>query len=318
MPEKRYRLILSLVVWITLFLVGCNIPPTQRLPVVESVLPTISLAPTSSPLMMIGVTIHVADNASTVPEVKAGEQITVILDFRPSIVTIHRGSDGEILYTSWQDWESHPVKKMRGCFSTTNPCQPEGVWQPFNLSLTHNLSVDWVGTQDIFASIQFLDNQGASVLAGDLNLLQPTEVLQVSIQVISRADPAQVVGTMSPHIQTAQAATQSAFPVTGAVKIANGACCAGGKANSEINLEVEFQAESSAGVVNEMRLLTGGQCFRDLDSLDAPWEPFVTKKILTTTLALNWIGFYVNVQFRDTQGYLSPVICDDISLEGSP
>ena len=40
--------------------------------------------------------------------------------------------------------------------------------------------------------------------------------------------------------------------------------------------------------------------------------------MLTTTLALNWVGFYQRVQYRDALGNLSSVYCDDISLEGNP
>jgi hypothetical protein len=31
---------------------------------------------------------------------------------------------------------------------------------------------------------------------------------------------------------------------------------------------------------------------------------------------INWTGFYVSVQYRDAEGNLSPVVCDDISIEG--
>lgn len=83
-------------------------------------------------------------------------------------------------------------------------------------------------------------------------------------------------------------------------------------------LRVVFEAESRAGKVTEMRVSTTSGCRRDAPSLDAPWEPYEKTRTYTTTLALNWVGFYVNVQYRDEQGNLSPVFCDDISLEGSP
>ena len=53
-------------------------------------------------------------------------------------------------------------------------------------------------------------------------------------------------------------------------------------------------------------------------ALEASWEPFEPRKAYQTTLAVNWVGYYLNVQYRDQQGNLSPIYCDDVSLEGSP
>jgi hypothetical protein len=109
-----------------------------------------------------------------------------------------------------------------------------------------------------------------------------------------------------------------AFPVSGSVSIEGGRCCAGGVAGSQISLNVEFQATSSAGKVTEMRVQTGGGCPKDPAQLKAGWEPFQPTQRYPTSLGINWIGWYISVQYRDEKGNLSAVYCDDISLEGSP
>jgi len=82
---------------------------------------------------------------------------------------------------------------------------------------------------------------------------------------------------------------------------------------------VTFAATSPHGRVTGMRVLTGGGRCRTLDDMAAvSWEPFVAEKTYRARLALNWIGWYVTVQYRDAHGNVSPVYCDDISLEGHP
>ena len=60
----------------------------------------------------------------------------------------------------------------------------------------------------------------------------------------------------------------------------------------------------------------GGSCLKDMSSV--AWEPFAPAKTFTVTIGLNFIGFYVSAQFRDANGNLSPIVCDDISVEGMP
>jgi hypothetical protein len=113
--------------------------------------------------------------------------------------------------------------------------------------------------------------------------------------------------------------TDTGAPVSGTVLIEEGRCCVGGVAGSEIQIGVAFQAASSYGNVNEMRVLaTGGGCRREQEMGAAIWEPFSALKTYPFNLPINWVGFYVSVQYRDTSGNISPVICDDISVEGSP
>lgn len=135
--------------------------------------------------------------------------------------------------------------------------------------------------------------------------------------------PATPTETQAPGITlspTISGGTQQAAQVTGSVLLADGRCCAGGKAGETVNVKVQYSASSPAGEVTEMRVVsgTGTGCLLDAATLDAPWEPFTPEQTLSARLSLNWVGFYVNVQYRDAAGNLSPVYCDDISLEGSP
>jgi hypothetical protein len=84
-------------------------------------------------------------------------------------------------------------------------------------------------------------------------------------------------------------------------------------------LNVHFAAQSPFGRVIEMRVKTGGNILDASEMEAVPWEPFVDDKVYEYEIfAANWIGWWVNVQFRDAEGNLSPVIQDDISIEGYP
>lgn len=107
--------------------------------------------------------------------------------------------------------------------------------------------------------------------------------------------------------------------VTGTVEIEGGRCCAGGVAGAPIDLSVALSATSDAGAVTEMRtVMRAGGCAQEVDMTDAAWEPFATERSYTFAPPLNWVGVYVSAQFRDEVGNLSPIICDDISVEGMP
>jgi hypothetical protein len=112
--------------------------------------------------------------------------------------------------------------------------------------------------------------------------------------------------------------TKVAFPLTGSVEIEDGRCCIGGLAGDTIQARVEFSATSPFGKVNGMRVRTADQCFAETEMEAAHWESFVPSKTYSVAVALNWIGFYISVQFQDEYGNVSPVYCDDISVEGSP
>jgi hypothetical protein len=110
-----------------------------------------------------------------------------------------------------------------------------------------------------------------------------------------------------------------AYPINGSVLIEDGRCCVGGVAGSEIKIKVSYQANSFSGEVNQMRVMAfGGGCRNEDEMEEASWEPFISTKTYPFNLPINWVGFYVSVQYRNTGGNISPVYCDDISVEGSP
>jgi len=55
-----------------------------------------------------------------------------------------------------------------------------------------------------------------------------------------------------------------------------------------------------------------------LDEMNgARWEPFVKQKTFSyQIIGMNWVGWSLATQYRDANGHLSPVYCDDISVEG--
>jgi hypothetical protein len=303
------------MVWFLVCLLPACIMPA---PIARTVTPVIA-----QPLEMIAVSMYVENDASSLPELKAGSTAVVLLDFQPSLVQVQRDENGKVLSTSWLPWDDHPAAEMRTCFSMLAPCQPGGDWLPYVSRLSFQVPVDWLGTREAHAAVQFRDRDGSPVQAGSPDTVgssaaQPDGPHALTLSMISRQDLDLSVETLSPSLQTALAVTQAAFPVTGSILIEDGRCCAGGKANTSIDLQVRFAAESPAGQVIEMRVQPGGSCLLEDSALEADWEAFTPLKILSTNLALNWVGFYVNVQYRDSAGNQSPVYCDDISLEGSP
>lgn len=107
-------------------------------------------------------------------------------------------------------------------------------------------------------------------------------------------------------------------PLQGEVLIEEDRCCVGGIAGDTVEIEAAFAAsnpESGAAVI-EMRVRTGMGLMQENDLEEAEWEAFVQEKVFSYTLPLNWTGFYVCVQYRDADGLLSEVVCDDISVEG--
>ena len=108
------------------------------------------------------------------------------------------------------------------------------------------------------------------------------------------------------------------IPVSGSVELEGGACCAGGTAGETLTIKAVFEASSPYGEVQEMRCQTAGYALSESDLQQTEWESFSSEKEFETLLAINWVGFYVCVQYRDEIGNRSQVYCDDISLEGQP
>jgi hypothetical protein len=118
---------------------------------------------------------------------------------------------------------------------------------------------------------------------------------------------------------TQQVVTPPTNSFQGSVLLQGGICCLGGVVGTEVKLRKDFAAKSPFGSVTEMRLKEGMFCFSEAEMADASWEPFsasVTEPFAIT--AINWVGHYLSVQYRDSLGNLSPVFCDDISVEGMP
>ncbi|MCJ7707294.1 MAG: hypothetical protein MUO38_06710 [Anaerolineales bacterium] len=107
--------------------------------------------------------------------------------------------------------------------------------------------------------------------------------------------------------------------VEGSVVIEGGTCCVGGTAGDTVDIHIAYQAGSPYAEVTEMRVRAGGGGpFTEVDLAEEAWVPFMTSQTVPFGVAINWVGFYVAVQFRDALGDLSPVYTDDISVEGMP
>lgn len=104
--------------------------------------------------------------------------------------------------------------------------------------------------------------------------------------------------------------------VYGSVVIEDGICCAGGLAGDEIEINVAFEAFSDAGEVVEMRLVTTFSRPGENRLVEEDWVPYESEMTFSTQLAVNWVGWWIGVQYRDDLGNLSPIYYDDISLEG--
>lgn len=62
----------------------------------------------------------------------------------------------------------------------------------------------------------------------------------------------------------------------------------------------------------------GSIAFTEREMAGAPREPLVQQRSYPLVVAINRVGFFVSVEYRDAQGNVSPVIFDDISVEGMP
>jgi hypothetical protein len=116
---------------------------------------------------------------------------------------------------------------------------------------------------------------------------------------------------------SAKATRLVAFPIQGSILIEAGMCCIGGPVGEPIDITVSFDATSPFAAVTHMR--TADQCLTAEDMAMIAWEPFADTKVFQfTPPVFNWFSFNVSVQFKDADGNLSPVYCDDIGVEGMP
>lgn len=86
-----------------------------------------------------------------------------------------------------------------------------------------------------------------------------------------------------------------------------------------LDLSLSFLASSPDAPVTQMRVRTDGICFQDADMKGEAWQPYQPSMLIAYKVAtINWVGLWVSVQYRDALGNVSPVACDDISIEGMP
>jgi hypothetical protein len=107
--------------------------------------------------------------------------------------------------------------------------------------------------------------------------------------------------------------------VTGTVVLAGGRSIVGGTVGQTIKVPADFTAHSSAGPVTQMRVAESYTCRQLPADLSGPWEPFTAHREFEEYISVaNFVVLYVQAQFRDVQGNTSPVVCDDVSMEGMP
>jgi hypothetical protein len=260
-----------------------------------------------------------------------GKQIEVVLEAIPERITITHRDDGSVesVSTSWTDFT---VSEMQYCFSFDSPCSLGDAWVPYTLSpdsvyfggsaqQKYTFDVDWVGPRTLWAIAQFRDAQGHFIpsFSTTFSSDKPVDVSQISMQIDAIWNEATPILDQPMPVQTAIAATKTAYPVTGSVELANGASATGGVVGDTIQVQAEFNSKSPFGAVTKMRVKQSGTCQTDRIQMDdATWEPFTRTRTFSVPVAINWIGFYVAVQYQDDHGNLSPVYCDDISVEGAP
>ena len=305
---KRSSLSLALLVAFTLAC-GLLTPPV-------TLTPTVTLTP--APLINV-VRVHLDEVTTTVYDQPIATGATAILQawFEPQMYRQDLDPDGSVSYLFMGSWESPNIAEMRSCFSSSGSCQPEGDWLPYAEKQQFPILVDWLGPREFWVAVEFRDPSGNSITADD-GSYHLQAVTQLSAQITGFWDMATPIGNQPAAVQTAVAPTLAAFPVIGSVVLNGGNYHAGGTAGSTINVGVEFAAASTYGQVTEMRVSTAGMCFAEADMAEATWEPFSASKTIPVYVGINWAGFYVSVQYRDEQGHLSPVYCDDISVEGMP
>jgi hypothetical protein len=280
--------------------------------------PTFTPSPTQPPTPGVLARLGLAGSASTRPEVDAGSTVRLVLHLEPVWLSLLLDANGSPNGVSYRPWDTADLAQVQVCLDLKGPCQPAGKGLPYQPELPLELAVDWLGPHPVWVGVSVQDGTGAFVQIFDSNTYQAAPSAGLQLTLSSRLNDRTPLAAQPAPVQTAAAATRSAFPLRGSVLIEDGRCCAGGVEGSTIQLHVTFSAQSTRGAVTEMRVTNSGGCLKDAPTLDAPWEPFVTAKTYPASLGINWIGWYINVQYRDAAGNLSPVYCDDISLEGSP
>ncbi len=74
-----------------------------------------------------------------------------------------------------------------------------------------------------------------------------------------------------------------------------------------MEIEAAFQATSPLGEVTQMRVRFGSRPFDEEQLSAAEWERFMPQKAFPIEVAINWVGYYVSVQYMDENGNVSAV-----------
>jgi hypothetical protein len=160
----------------------------------------------------------------------------------------------------------------------------------------------------------------SSSYGGTLEALGSTLSAQ-STEIASQATMVSYLATRGPGrvVRAPDPSPTHYNPVFASVILEEDRCCAGGVAGETIELNAHLQASSPFGEITHMRVHSGVRPGR-VDQLppSTPWEPYLEYRTFTTEVALNWVGFFVAAQFRDAAGNLSPVVWDEIGIEGMP
>lgn len=189
----------------------------------------------------------------------------------------------------------------------------------------------------VWCGILIVFGMGCGLLTATFPMVTPSEATTMppAFTTASTRMPALTTEVMSPNTTpstvlpptwtlpavstTYQVGTPAVVSFQGSVLLKEGMCCIGGIVGTVVDLRKDFAARSMYGPVTEMRRKEGMFCFSEAELADAAWEPFkasVTEPFAIT--AINWVGHFISVQYRDSLGNLSAVACDDISVEGMP
>jgi hypothetical protein len=264
----------------------------------------------------VSVRIHEETSAKDSTQVRTGTPASVVARFEPVQFRLLRRSDGSISGTNSSPWDPHTVAEMQVCTSLDDPCELTGEWVSFASDQEYAVDVDWVGPRSFWVVAQFRDAAGTLIPSVGKSYQGPEDRVQDSIELIGVPDKAIPLPAQPPVVQTAVVATHEAFPVRGSVEIEGGQCCVGGTEGDTIDVRAAFEASGPTAKVTEMRVSKG--CPTEDEMADVPWEPFVSERTYPVQVFINWTGFDIGVQYRDAQGNLSPVYCDDIAVEGHP
>jgi hypothetical protein len=317
--NARLKITRLFAIFLLLLLAACSTPETFA-----SLPPTLTpspqpLPPTATPNLVhpaqkvVEVSLSETSSLKANAEIAAGGTAHLRLSLAPVLLTIAPGS------VSTRPWDDAGLKEMQVCFGLDQPCSLDAKpWTPYQAETLVEYPVDWLGSHWVWAEVRVRDVYGVliRVFVRSSNTVYDTS--PVEFEIVGQIDAAIPPEKQPTFVQTAIAATRTAFPLTGSVVIAGGKCCAGGEVGATITVPVTFAASSPTGTVTEMRVSRSGGCPKDATTLDAPWEPFAASKDFPINVVINWSTFSISVQYRDDGGNLSPIYCADIGLEGNP